>query len=90
VPLIAGHAGPPLASLPLISWERLAQLGAPRPVDAAAWSSLWRFLEELTRILTHAVDHTRMMSMSRTVVRLRTEMAYIVSRPMEVRDSDSL
>jgi len=59
-------------------------------VDAAAWSSLWRFLEELTRILTHAVDHTRMMSMSRTVVRLRTEMAYIVSRPMEVRDSDSL
>jgi len=82
VPLIGGRSGPPLASLPLFSWDGAAQLGTPQPVRRAVWAGLARSLGKLPPILTNGVDHTLMMALSRTLVRLRNEMATIVSRPM--------
>jgi len=46
LPLSRGHAGPPLAPLPMFTWERSAQLGTPLPVLAAIWSGLGRSLGE--------------------------------------------
>jgi len=90
VPLIGGRSGPPLASLPLFSWDGAAQLGTPRLVRRAVWDGLARSLGELPAILTNGVDHTLMMALSRTLVRLRNEMAVIVSRPMGDREADVL
>jgi len=89
-PLIGGRSGPPLASLPLFSWDGAAQLGTPRPVRRAVWDGLARSLGELPPILTNGVDHTLMMALSRTLVRLRNEMAVILSRPMGDREADVL
>jgi len=90
VPLIGGRSGPPVASLPLFSWDGAAQLGTPRPVRRAVWDGLARFLGELPPIPTNGVDHTLMMALSRTLVRLRNEMAVIVSRAMADREADVL
>jgi len=90
VPLIGGRSGPPLASLPLFSWDGAAQLGTPRPVRRAVCAGLARSLEELPPILTNGVDHPLMMAVSRTLVRLRDEMAAIVSCPMGDREADVL
>jgi len=90
VPLIGGRSGPPLASLPLFSWDGAAQLGTPRPVRRAVWDGLARSLGKLPPVLTNGVDHTLMMALSRTLVRLRNEMAVIMSRPMGDREADVL
>jgi len=90
VPLIGGRSGPLLASLLIFSWDGAAQLGTPRPVRRAVWDGLARSLGELPPILTNGVDHTLMMALSRTLVRLRNEMAVIVSRPMSDREADVL
>jgi len=90
VPLIGGRSGPPLASLPLFSWDGAAQLGTPRPVRRAVWAGLAGSLGELPPIFTNGVDHTLMMAFSRTLVRLRNEMATIVSSPMGDREADVL
>jgi len=74
--------GPPLAPLSLFTWEESAQLGTPRPVNPAIWSSLGRSLGELPSILKNGVEHTLNMALSRTLVRLRNEVAAIVSRPL--------
>ena len=83
---LAGPPGPPLAPLPLFTWEGSAQLGTPRPVNPAIWSSLGRSLGELPSILNNGVDHALIMALSRTLVRLRNEVAAIVSRPLGERD----
>jgi len=90
VPLIGGRSGPPLASLPLFSWDGAAQLGTPWPVRRAVWDGLARSLGELPPIRTNGVDHTLMMALSRTLVRLRNEMTVIVSPPMGDREADVL
>jgi len=90
VPLIGGRSGPPSASLPLFSWDGAAQLGTSRPVRRAVWDGLARSLGQLPPILTNGVDHTLMMALSRTLVRLRNEMAVIVSHPMGDREADVL
>jgi len=54
------------------------------------WAGLARSLGELPPILTNGVDHTLMMALSRTLVRLRNEMATIVSRPIGDREADVL
>jgi len=79
-----------LASLPLFSWDGAAQLGTPRPLRRAVWDGLARSLGEFSPILTNGVDHTLMIAASRTLVRLRNEMAVIVSRPMRDRKADVL
>jgi len=81
-PSLGGPPGPPLAPLPLCSWDGSAQLSTPRPVNPAKWSSLGRSLGELPSILNIGVDHTLIMALSRTLVRLRNEVASIVSRPL--------
>jgi len=83
---LGGPPGPPLAPLPLFSWEGSAQFGTPCPVNPAIWSSLWRSLGELPSSLNNGVDHTLIMEVSRTLVRLRNEVAAIVSRPLGERD----
>jgi len=83
---LGGPAGPPLAPLPLFTWEGSAQFGTPCPVNPAIWSSLGRSLGELPSILNNGVDHTLIMALSRTLVRLRNEVAEIVSRPLGERD----
>jgi len=83
---LGGPAGPPLAPLPLFTWEGSAQFGTPSPVNPAIWSSLGRSLGELPSILKNGVDHTLIMALSRTLVRLRNEVATIVSRPLGKRD----
>jgi len=83
---LGGPPGPPLAPLLLFTWEGSAQLGTPRPVNLAIWSSLWRSHGELPSILNNGVDHTLNMALSRTFVRLRNEVAAIVSRPLGERD----
>jgi len=83
---LGGSPGPPLAPLPLFTWEGSAQFGTPRPVNPAIWSSLGRSLEELPSILNNGVDHTLIMALSRTLVRLHNEVAAIVSRPLGERD----
>jgi len=85
-PSLGEPPGPPLAPLPLFTWEGSAQLGNPRPVNPAVWSSLGRSLGELPSILNNGVDHTLIMALSRTLVRLRNEVAAIVSRPLGERD----
>jgi len=85
-----GHAVPPLASLHLFTWEGLAQFGSPRPVTVAIWSGLGRSRAELASILTNGADSTLLMALSRTLVRLRNEMASIASRPARDGDSDLL
>jgi len=54
------------------------------------WEGFARSLDKLPPILTNGVDHTLMMALSRTLVRLRKEMAAIVSRPMGDREADVL
>jgi len=83
---LGGPPGPPLAPLHLFTWEGSAQIGTPSPVIPAIRSSLGRFLGELSSILNNAVDHTLIMALSRTLVRLRNEVATIVSRPLWERD----
>jgi len=83
---LGGPPGPPLARLHLFTWEGSAQLGAPLPVTPAVWSSLGRSLQELPSILNNGVDRTLIMVLSRTLVRLRNEVAAIVSRPLGERD----
>jgi len=79
-----------LASLPLFSWDGAAQLMTPRPVRREVWDGLARSLRELPLILTNGVDPTLMMTLSRTLVRLRNKMAVIVSRPEGDREADVL
>ena len=62
-------------------------MGTPRPVNPAVWSSLGRSLGELPSILNNGVDHTLIMALSRTLVRLRNEIATIVSAPLGNRTS---
>ena len=83
---LGGPPGPPLEPLPLFTWDGSAQLGTPSPVNPAIWSSLGRSLGELPSILNNGVDHTLIMALSRTLVRLRNEVATIVSRPLGERD----
>ena len=71
VPVIGRHAGPPLAALPLFSWEGSAEFGATRLVTSAIWSALRRSLGELRAILTTGVDQMLILALSRTLVRLR-------------------
>ena len=85
-PSLGGPPGPPLAPLHLFTWEESAQLGTPRPVNPAVWSSFVPSLGELPSILNHGVDQSLIMALSRTLVRLRNEVAAIVSRPLGERD----
>jgi len=89
-PSLGGPPGPPLAPLPLFTWEGSAQLGTPRPGSPAVWSSLGRSLGQLPSILNSGVDHTLILALSRTLVRLRKEVAAIVSRPLGERDVEPL
>jgi len=82
---LGGPPGPPLAPLPLFTWEGSAQ-STLSPVNPAIWSSLGRSLGALPSILNNGVDHTLIMALSRTLVRLRNEVAAIVSRPLGERD----
>jgi len=86
IPFLGGPPGPPLAPLPLFTWEWSAKLGTPRPVSPAVRSSLGRSLGELPSILNNGVDHTLIMALSRTLVRLLNEISAIVSRPLGERD----
>ena len=79
-----------MAPLPLFPWERSAQLGAPRPVNAAVWPRLGRSSGELPSILNNGVDNTLNWALTHTMVRLRNEMAPIVLRPMGDRAADRL
>jgi len=83
---LGGPPGPPLEPLPLFTWDRSAQFGTPSPVNPAIWSSLGRSLRELPSIFINGVDHTLIMALSRTLVRLRNEIATIVSRPLGERE----
>lgn len=77
-----------MTPLALFSWKRSAQSGAPCPVRAAIWSRLGRSLEELPSILTNGVDHALTTALSRVLVRLRSMMASILSRPVGDRDAN--
>jgi len=83
---LGGPPGPLPAPLPRCTWEGSAQFGTPSPVSPGIWSSFGRFLRELSSILNNGVDHTLIMALSRTTVRLRDEVAAIVSRPLGERD----
>ena len=83
---LGGPPGPPLELLPLFTWDGSAQFGTPSPVNPAIWSSLGRSLGELPSILNNGVDYTLIMALSRTLVRLRNEVAAIGSRPLGERD----
>ena len=61
-----------------------------RPVSAAICSGLGRFPGDLPSFLTNGVDHTLTMALSRTLVRLRNEMASIVPHQMGHQDADRL
>jgi len=78
--------GPPLEPLPLFTWDGSAQFGTPSPVNPAIWPSLGRSLGELPSILNNGVDHTLIMALSRTLVRLRNEVAAIGSGSLGERD----
>jgi len=82
---LGGPPGPPLEPLPLFTWDASAQFGTPSPVNPAIWSSMGRSLGELPSILNNGVDHTLIMALSRTLVRLRNEIAAIGSRPLVER-----
>jgi len=79
---LGGPPGPPLEPLPLLTLDGSAQFGTPSTVNPAIWSSLGRSLGELPSILNNGVDHTLIMALSRTLVRLRNEIAAIGSRPL--------
>jgi len=81
-----GPPGPPLEPLPLFTSDGWAQFGTPSPVNPAIRSSLGRSLGKLPSILNNGVDHTLIMALSRTLVRLRNEIAAIGSRPLGERD----
>jgi len=83
---IEGRPDLRLAPLPLFNWEGSAQLSPPRPVNPAIWSSLGRALGGLPSILNSKVNHTLIVALSRTLVRLRNEVAAIGSRPLGERD----
>jgi len=84
---LGGPPGPPLEPLPLFTWDGSAQFGTPSPVNPAIWSILGRSLGELPCILNNGVDHTLIMALSRTLVRLRNEVAAAIgSRPLGDRD----
>jgi len=87
---LGGPPGPPLEPLPHFPWDGSAQFGTPSPVNPAIWSSLGRSLGELLSILNNEVEHTLLMALSRTLVRLRNEVAAIGSRPLGERDVVSL
>ena len=89
-PFLGGPPGPPLAPLPQFTREGSAQLGTPRPVSPAVWLGLGRSHGELPSILNNGVDHTLIMALSRTLVRLLNEIAAIVSRPLGERDVEPL
>jgi len=59
-------------------------------VNAAVLLGLGRFPGELPSLLINLVDHTLILALSRTLVRLRNELAAIVSQQMCDRDSDRL
>jgi len=65
-------------------------LGTPRPVNPVTSLGLESFLGELPSILNNVVDYTLIMAPSHTLVRLRNEVATIVSRPMGERNVEWL
>jgi len=77
---------PPWSPFFLFTWDGSAQFGTPSPVNPAIWSSLGRSLGELPSILNNGVDHTLITALSRTLVRLRNEVAAIGSRTLGERD----
>ena len=77
-----GPPGPHLGPIFLFSWEVSAQLGSPHLFNPTIWSGLRCSLEEFPSILNNGVDHTLVMVMRRNLVRLRNEVAAIVSRPL--------
>jgi len=79
---LGGPPGPPLEPLPLFTWDGSAQFGTPSLVNPAIWSSLGRSYGELPSILNNGVDHTLIMALSRTLVRLRNEVVAIGSLPL--------
>jgi len=82
-PRIGGRSGPPVVGpLPLFTWAGSAQLEAPRPVAPAAWAGLGRSLGDLPPIMDNGVDPSLIMALSRAYVRLRHEVASMVSLPM--------
>jgi len=83
---LGGSPGPPLEPLPLFSWDGWAQFGTPSPVNPAIWAHLGRSLGELPSILNNGVEHTLIMALSRTLVRLRNKSAAIGCRPLGERD----
>jgi len=85
-PALGGPPGPPLAPLHLCTSEGSALLGSPRPVNQAVWSILGRSVGELPSILTNGVEHTLIMALRGTLVRLRNEVAAIVSRRLGERN----
>jgi len=89
-PLFWHHAGPPLTPLPLFSWMPGAQLPAPRAVCPAVLLGLEHSLGELPPTFRSGMDHTLIMALSRTCVRLRNEVAAIVSRPIGPREAEAL
>jgi len=74
----------------MFTWDGSAQLGTPRAVSPAVRSGLGRSLGELPLILRNGVDHTLIMALSRTLVRLRNEVAAVVSQPIGDREADRL
>jgi len=83
---LEGPPGPPLEPLPFFTWDGSAQFGTPYAVNPAIWSGLGRSLGELPSIVNNAVDHTLIMALSRTLVRLRNEIDTIGSRRLGERD----
>ena len=82
--------GPPLAPLPLCTWEGSGQLGTPSRVSPAVLSNWGRSLGKRPSILNIGVHHTLIMALSRSLVRLRNENPAIVSRPLGERDVEPL
>jgi len=90
-PRIGGRSGPPVVGpLPLFTWEGSAQLGAPRPLAPAVWAGLGRSLGDVPPIMNNGVDHSLIMALSRAYVRLRNEVASVVSRPMGDQEAGRL
>ena len=83
---LGGPPGPPLEPLPLFTRDKSAQFGIISLVNPAIWSSLGRSFGDIPSILNNKVHHSLIMALSRTLVRLRNEIATIVSRPIRKRD----
>jgi len=60
--------------MPLLTWEGSAQLGTRPPVGPAVSSGLRRSLGYLPRILNDSLDHTLIMALRRSYVRLPNEI----------------